>query len=133
MSTRCQIVIIENLDVDEICNKWYLNTKKYCMIYKHSDGYPEHTGELLKSFAKAYPRMNDIEYMSANIIPYIMIDRNKQTIDNNDGFNDYNCLGYGISDCIHGDIAYLYIFDITNSVLYTINWWERKIIDTFNY
>lgn len=88
MSTRCQIVVMEN------------ETTMYPVkIYKHCDGYPEGVLPTLEPFAQEFARDrgNDPEYMAAQIVRRFAVDGSR------DSFT-----GWGLCTEWHGDIEYAY-------------------------
>lgn len=101
MSTRCQIVVME----DE-------TTMYPVKIYKHSDGYPSGVLPWLEPFARAFAadRGPDPEYMVAQII------RNQALADLDDftgiegsSFDPrHQFTGWGACPYWHGDIEYFY-------------------------
>jgi len=94
MSTRCQIQFIEN--------------GEKITVYRHSDGYPLENGygvlPDLQEFFKWNNRL-DLEYCVANFIYWSKKQYSK--------YSEF--LGFGIcpNNCIHGDIEYYYIIDLT--------------------
>ena len=139
MSTRAQILIIEEkedeskkLNLDKIAKIATGN------IYNHSDGYPTCLGMLLAKFLRlsgARSRVNDGCYLSGWLM-YYLIDKSfdmtadfstpnyisdelfgaKRTIEDIKDFT-----GFGIDNCIHWDLNYVYIIDLVDKSLKVIN------------
>lgn len=130
MSTRCNVIIKD--DIDKI------------IFYRHSDGYPEVTGESLKEFVKiydngarlcamqsagwlviqgfqeykteSYDRKTFKEYESP-----ILIDKNFKVSnyikEKNDGYDGWKVGAYEITTQIHGDVEYIYTIDLVKKTL----------------
>lgn len=127
MSTRAQILILDkNID--------YKNSYKYpqelihycyCLFYIHCDGYPEGLGKDLEDYIKsngAQTRLNDVEYLSANILPYLKDTTRK------DMEKEHDYTGFGISKEIHGDIEYLYIINLHDYKIICVDMWEHEVL-----
>ena len=141
MSTRAQILIIEEkedeskkLNLDRIAKIATGN------IYNHSDGYPTNLGILLTRFLKldgAKARSDDGCHLSGWLVYYLIdksfdmnadfdhpnfisdeLDGSKRTIEDIKDFT-----GFGLDNCIHWDLNYIYIIDLIDKSL--------KIIDGF--
>ena len=92
------------------------NGKQIALIYKHSDGYPdgEHGGfavwqrfvdKVIKDCAAGFGgnRFDDAEYLAARFVYFLLRWEN--------GYENLNTLGVGVSKDLHGDIEYLYEID----------------------
>lgn len=111
MSTRCHIRVKE------------ANSKLYpCMIYKHSDGYPERTLPFLEKFTKRFfkERGDDAEYYLAQLLRHWAIEDQKES-ENNEWYkenekylpkNQFYGWGVCLTSDPHGDIEYLYTVDL---------------------
>ena len=101
MSTRCNVIIKSN--------------GKEFILYHHFDGYPEGVGADLKEklhiFTKDRSFFNVMDFVNG----LIKADEGKGS------------RGYELTDCIHGDIEYLYIID------FDIRELETHSIDRFMF
>lgn len=109
MSTRCNIQV-QNSD----------GTIYECMVYRHSDGYPESVLPFLEPFVNTFKteRGCDPEYFVAQFLRHAMIDECKEA-DKDDFYKKFpdahpskSYLGWGVCTELHGDIEYLYTVDL---------------------
>ena len=100
MSTRCQLGIYEKKPEQVNLKKWDV------LLYKHCDGYEEGVLPDLIPFLKYFKEhrgISDTEYCGAWLIKYLIDQSNDSP-----PLEKYDCIGYGISNCFHGDIEYFY-------------------------
>lgn len=107
MSTRCNILVKE---------KGYRDI----ILYHHHDGYPEGVGaDLLERFAELFSKK---EYFI-----FAIVLANKLIMDREDE--------YEVTNCIHGDIEYLYTIDCSKrEISYKqvfLNWNGTEVNQTF--
>ncbi len=110
MSTRCNIVIKDKTE--------------QLFFYRHSDGYPECTGESLKQFVKGYTdqTMRRDVMQSAG---WLIIQGHVEYSDNvplckpngEDRFNGWKVGAYEPATGIQGDIEFLYELDLDKRTL----------------
>lgn len=106
MSTRAQIQF-EGLDV---------------YLYKHGDGYPDAVLPVLKPFVKRFfaARGHDPAYALARCVQELTNDSDNEreayaqaNMTEEDrvryGYDKPAVLGFGVDDCLHADIEYLYV------------------------
>lgn len=110
MSTRCNIGFYENKNAQlEDFSQ---------MLYKHSDGMPEHTLPLIEEFLAlkaAKGRRNDMEYLSAWLLWFLInnhVTEMRGLAKKYDSvpLDGIDLLGHGICDSsgVHGDEQYFY-------------------------
>lgn len=112
MSTRCQIGWYENKNDDV--------SKFQTLMYRHSDGYPgkedgSEYGVLceLIPFLREWKNkrgLTDYEYGSARLMQCLMnrYDGEMRKLEQGSPIVFSGVLGFGICNCIHGDIDYFY-------------------------
>lgn len=128
MSTRADIIILDK-DIKYTGDWHYVNKIQdyaHSIIYVHNDGYPEGLGEVIQEYLKsdgARARISDIEYLSANIIPWLKDSTRK------DMKKEIDYTGYGICKHIHGDIQYHYIIDLHRGSLICIDTYEGFVYE----
>lgn len=105
MSTRANIIIQDQ------------STTLY--FYRHSDGYPESTGEDLKEFCKGYSKNFRADAMQS--AGWLILHGAGPS---QDGINDranklYNwkCGDYEPTNGLHGDVEFVYIIDLDAMIL----------------
>jgi hypothetical protein len=104
MSTRANILIKDSSD--------------FLFFYRHSDGYPECTGESLREFVKGYAEKYRSNVMQS--AGWLVIHGNKEYSDNQ--HNGWKVGAYEPTTGSHGDIDYLYEIDLENK---TLSCWEH--------
>lgn len=123
MSTRCNVIIKDG------CTK--------IILYRHSDGYPDCTGEDLKDFVKDYTngsmRLDAMQSAGWLILrghsEYTKEDGKSLTLkpDPKDRFSGWKCGAYEPTDQIHGDIEWLYTIDLEKQELTFKDVYEKRI------
>jgi hypothetical protein len=119
MSTRCQIGFYRSEQ-----SKIHRPHRPYALLYKHSDGYPDHTLPLLVDIlAKFEARrgLDDDEYLPAWVSWFLInnsVEARKETVREakERGFSELSyqdgisCLGHGLcfDKKFHGDIEFYY-------------------------
>ncbi len=104
MSTRANIVIIEGSDK--------------LIFYRHSDGYPEVTGESLKKFVAGYK-----DQMRCNISQsagWLILHGHIEYMPQSQKYPEmmgWKVGAYEPTTCIHSDIEYLYEIDLVARTL----------------
>lgn len=100
MSTRCNVIIQDEF------NKLY--------FYRHSDGYPECTGESLKRFVRGYTK-HKFRLNSSQSAGWLILHGHYEY-----GLTAYDAWKVGAYEPtseIHADIEYKYIIDLVNREL----------------
>lgn len=110
MGTRCN-VIIKDEDSELI-------------FYRHSDGYPECTGENLKEFVQLYTKgllRNNVMQSAGWLIIHGHFDEDYKPKTSgqpdSDGFSGWKVGAYEPTSSLHGDVEYIYIIDLTEMTL----------------
>lgn len=106
MSTRCNILVKEK-------------GRKDIILYHHHDGYPQGVGaDLVKRFTELFSKENYI---------FAIVLANKLVKDSEDE--------YEITNCIHGDIEYLYTIDCSKKEIsykpVFFGWNGKEVEQTF--
>lgn len=120
MSTRANIIIKD------------LYTKLY--FYRHSDGYPECTGESLKEFCKGYTsgKLRDNASQSAG---HLIIQGNREYSES--GLLNSDCMSWKVgayepTDGLHSDVNFVYIIDTEKRTIETRTpkdgFWQRPTL-----
>jgi hypothetical protein len=116
MSTRANIILKNEHDT--------------LHFYRHSDGYPESTGQDLTEFVKFYTskRLRLDVMQSAG---WLVIRGHREYLDGaftgdptTDGFSGWKCGAYEPTTGLHADVAYVYVIDLFKRTLETraVNW-----------
>lgn len=121
MSTRCNIIIKDD------------SSKLY--FYRHSDGYPEVTGKDLKDFVKGYngKLRTNVGQSAGWLIVHGHLSAIESRIKSQAKYGDVGSLyawkvgDYEPTDCVHGDIDYLYTIDLSSRTLTCESVWDNKI------
>lgn len=95
------------------------------IFYRHSDGYPEETGESLKGFIKMYEngslRLNPSQSAGWLILHgHIEYSENKELTcrpNPKDNYNGWKVGAYEPTNSLHGDVEYIYIIDLKAGTL----------------
>lgn len=112
MSTRANIILKQG--------------KELLYFYRHSDGYPECTGEDLKEFVELYKSRKIREDISQSAGWLIIRGHWEYKVENkalgpipndNDRFNSWKVGAYEPTTALHGDIEYVYIIDLEAKTL----------------
>lgn len=90
-------------------------------FYRHSDGYPECTGESLKEFVKGYSKkeghMRLDAMQSAGWLVLHGADEYYKDEPRQKGYDHWKVGAYEPTDRIHGDAEYIYIIDLDEGTL----------------
>ena len=138
MSTRANVLFLDNWNKDDFDEFKYktIDENAKCIkearnIYIHSDMYPSGAIPVLHEFLNlngAKARGNDSEYLSAWYVAWNVNNQIKYCMDvpyeewkseefrnqkrgNDDIKQCRDFRGIGISNCIHGDVSYVYVVD----------------------
>lgn len=146
MSTRANIVIKESYFITDYKTKKEELVTEKLIFYRHSDGYPKGTLPSLNVFMKwldvslrtnvqqAAGWLTIIGAIEYNTIPKYKTEDVKgfadkiykeTDMDSIEPPTDWKCGAYEPTICIHGDIEFLYIIDLTHKTLKCYDKWTE--------